>query len=232
MLGKKNSPQIFSLRFYFLIVSVVVLFFVSWAPFHFQRLGYVYFKHLSLYRTINQYLFYLSGCFYFLSSTLNPILYNVMSAKYRNAFKTVVCCIKPKQPLGWNLTLHTSTTLLTSSYLGIHLKDYLDSRRNSKASNGKPGEDLHRVTSFARQNRSLSLSTSTHLLPLHPRTNLSRQTSVSDSGDKICPRKSCLLSPSSALGHHSIYHRVAEIKLTSPFSSFPTLAEEKEESSV
>ena len=62
---------------------MVVLFFVSWAPFHIQRLGYVYFKHFEMFRTVNQILFYFSGCFYYLSSTLNPLLYNVMSVKYR-----------------------------------------------------------------------------------------------------------------------------------------------------
>ena len=41
--------------------SVVVLFFISWTPFHVQRLGYVYFKSADLFRTVNQYLFYFSG---------------------------------------------------------------------------------------------------------------------------------------------------------------------------
>ena len=36
-----------------------------------------------MFRTVNQILFYFSGCFYYLSSTLNPLLYNVMSVKYR-----------------------------------------------------------------------------------------------------------------------------------------------------
>ena len=209
----------------FFLVSVVVLFFVSWAPFHFQRLGYVYFKHLSFYRAVNQILFYLSGCFYFLSSTLNPILYNVMSAKYRNAFKTVVFCVQPERPLGWNLTIHTSTTLLSSTYLSLHLKDYLGSRRSSRA-------ESQTTPSYTWQNRASSISTSTHLLPLHAKTNLSRQISFSDSGGKTCPKKSGFLSPSSALGRESVYHRVAETKGISPFNSFPTLVEEKEESSV
>ena len=68
-------------------VSVVVLFFVSWAPFHIQRLGYVYFKNFEMFRTVNQILFYFSGCFYYLSSTLNPLLYNVMSIKYRQSWR-------------------------------------------------------------------------------------------------------------------------------------------------
>ena len=71
---------------------MVVLFFISWAPFHIQRLGYVYFRHSHGYRVINEYLMYLSGFFYYLSVTLNPILYNLMSTKYRQAFKTVICC--------------------------------------------------------------------------------------------------------------------------------------------
>ena len=79
-------------------MSVVVLFFVSWAPFHFQRLGYVYFREHEYFRTVNQYLFYLSGCFYFLSSTLNPVLYNLMSAKYREAFKRALLCRPPNSP--------------------------------------------------------------------------------------------------------------------------------------
>ena len=77
-------------------VAVVVLFFISWAPFHVQRLGYVYFRHSYLYRIINEYLMYLSGCFYYLSVTLNPILYNLMSTKYRLAFKSVICCSAPR----------------------------------------------------------------------------------------------------------------------------------------
>ena len=38
-----------------------MLFFISWTPFHVQRLGYVYFKSADLFRTVNQYLFYFSG---------------------------------------------------------------------------------------------------------------------------------------------------------------------------
>ena len=152
-----------------------------------------------------------------------------MSAKYRHAFKSVVFCIEPERPLGWNFTIHTSTTLLSGSYLAIHLREYLDSRRTSRASSTRPSADLQRTTSFNRQSRSHSLSTSTNLLPCHAKTNLSRQISFSDSGDKICPSnsKSGLLSPPIALGQTSL-----QTKVVSSISSFPTLVEEKEESSV
>ena len=34
-------------------------------------------------QVMNEKLFYITGCFYYFSSTVNPILYNVMSVKYR-----------------------------------------------------------------------------------------------------------------------------------------------------
>ena len=158
-------------------VSVVVLFFVSWAPFHFQRLGYVYFREHEYFRTVNQYLFYLSGCFYFLSSTLNPVLYNLMSAKYREAFKRALLCQPDGSPrrgsLGWlPHTLATSTTnLLTSSFVGLHLKEFLESRRASRVS-GRSEQEL-----FGRQ-RSASLDPVACLVVATPgrRTNLCRYT--------------------------------------------------------
>lgn len=63
MLGQSQSlGQTFKHFLNFLVsVSVVFLFFVSWTPFHFQRLGYVYFKSALFFREVNQYLFYFSG---------------------------------------------------------------------------------------------------------------------------------------------------------------------------
>ena len=34
-----------------------------------------------------------AGCFYYLASTINPILYNVMSARYREAFLQTLCSL-------------------------------------------------------------------------------------------------------------------------------------------
>merc|ERR1711976_978803 len=44
------------------------------------------------FRAVNEYLFHVSGFFYYFSATLNPILYNVMSIKYRQAFRSSLCC--------------------------------------------------------------------------------------------------------------------------------------------
>ncbi|XP_052259015.1 uncharacterized protein LOC127863511 [Dreissena polymorpha] len=40
---------------------------------------------------VQGHLFYLSGILYFFSSTVNPILYNVMSRTFRRAFKRTLC---------------------------------------------------------------------------------------------------------------------------------------------
>lgn len=72
--------------------TVVVAFFLCWAPFHLQRLLYVYARDWEHYPIMNEWVFFITGCFYYLSSTVNPILYNVMSAKYREAFKDTLCC--------------------------------------------------------------------------------------------------------------------------------------------
>lgn len=75
--------------------AVVITFFICWAPFHAQRLLYVY--QVSAFDDINNWLYPLGGCLYYFSTTVNPILYNVMSAKYRMAFKKTLYC-SPTSP--------------------------------------------------------------------------------------------------------------------------------------
>ncbi|XP_057374113.1 neuropeptides capa receptor-like [Daphnia carinata] len=78
-----------------MLVAVVIGFFICWAPFHAQRLLYVYAKDSPNYREINEKMFFITGCFYFFSSTINPILYNVMSVRYREAFRETLCGLAP-----------------------------------------------------------------------------------------------------------------------------------------
>jgi hypothetical protein len=73
------------------IAAVVIAFFLCWAPFHAQRLLYVYLRESPSYILHNEWIYHLTGCFYYFSSTVNPILYNVMSAKYRLAFRATLC---------------------------------------------------------------------------------------------------------------------------------------------
>ncbi|KAK6626524.1 hypothetical protein RUM44_008997 [Polyplax serrata] len=69
-------------------------FFICWAPFHAQRLVAMY-GHLDEHPSKTVYvvyifLTYISGVLYYLSTTINPLLYHIMSHKFRNAFKVSV----------------------------------------------------------------------------------------------------------------------------------------------
>ncbi|KAI8422435.1 hypothetical protein MSG28_006275 [Choristoneura fumiferana] len=83
-----------------MLVAVVVAFFVCWAPFHAQRLVAIYGTnehHLPKSRLLLQaytILTYISGVFYYFSTTINPILYHIMCNKFRDAFKNTLlrCC--------------------------------------------------------------------------------------------------------------------------------------------
>ncbi|EDS35645.1 pyrokinin receptor [Culex quinquefasciatus] len=72
-----------------MLVAVVATFFFCWAPFHAQRLMAVY---GNVTNTNNQFFFdsytvltYISGILYFLSTCINPLLYHIMSHKFRDA---------------------------------------------------------------------------------------------------------------------------------------------------
>ncbi|GFN84726.1 neuropeptide capa receptor [Plakobranchus ocellatus] len=78
-----------------MLVAVTVAFIVCWAPFHAQRLMVLYVpKWTPELLLVQSHIFYVSGVLYFVSSTVNPILYNVISKRYRAAFKQIIfpCC--------------------------------------------------------------------------------------------------------------------------------------------
>lgn len=86
------SPIVsFSLVMFFPVVLVVV-FGICWAPFHTDRLMWSFISdwtdnHLEIF----QYVHIISGVFFYLSSAVNPILYNLMSTRFREMFKEVMC---------------------------------------------------------------------------------------------------------------------------------------------
>ncbi|XP_050088229.1 prolactin-releasing peptide receptor-like [Anopheles aquasalis] len=80
-----------------MLVAVVAMFFICWAPFHAQRLMAVYSANTDsiyfykIYTILN----FISGILYFLSTCINPLLYNIMSHKFRDASRhtlKVTCC--------------------------------------------------------------------------------------------------------------------------------------------
>lgn len=85
----------------------MVAFFLCWAPFHAQRLVAIYGsgnEHLDIYVVMT----YVSGILYYLSTCINPLLYNLMSNKFREAFKVDRMLLGTHQRLG---TGHRSAPL-------------------------------------------------------------------------------------------------------------------------
>ncbi|XP_043250973.1 pyrokinin-1 receptor-like isoform X2 [Colletes gigas] len=89
----KHQPGRSSRRVVKMLVAVVIAFFVCWAPFHVQRLVYIYgtkpdrISSNSIWiENFHLLMTYISGVFYYVSTTINPILYNIMSNKFRVAF--------------------------------------------------------------------------------------------------------------------------------------------------
>lgn len=75
-----------------MLAVVVITFFISWAPFHAQRVVLLYGRgRLRNLDEINLFLFKISGFFYYFSCTINPIIYNAMSQRYRLAFRETLC---------------------------------------------------------------------------------------------------------------------------------------------
>ncbi|XP_071516329.1 neuromedin-U receptor 2-like [Panulirus ornatus] len=78
-----------------MLVAVVAAFFLCWAPFHAQRLLFVivtgYGNWTPSLRTVNTNFYYCTGICYYLNSAVNPILYSVMSVRFRMAFRRSLC---------------------------------------------------------------------------------------------------------------------------------------------
>ncbi|XP_054724055.1 neuropeptides capa receptor-like [Uloborus diversus] len=78
-----------------MLVAVVISFCICWSPFHAQRLLAIYVEEVTPTLLVTfTVLTYISGVTYYLSATINPILYQVLSVKFRQAFMDTFggCC--------------------------------------------------------------------------------------------------------------------------------------------
>ncbi|XP_046568005.1 pyrokinin-1 receptor-like [Haliotis rubra] len=146
--GFKNSAKATARKAVIkMLVAVVVAFFVCWAPFHSQRLMTSYLSRnqwtLEL-LDFQSHLFYISGVLYFFNSTVNPLLYNMMSRKFRRAFKRTLCrCCFSREELAElkgtsRSVLYSERTQCVSRFKDsspIHLKGINGSIRRTKSGN-------------------------------------------------------------------------------------------------
>ncbi|XP_015782798.1 pyrokinin-1 receptor-like [Tetranychus urticae] len=72
-----------------MLVAVVVSFFICWSPFHAQRVLAIHVAEKSpkFVQTTLIVLTHVSGITYYLTATINPILYQLLSLKFRLAFR-------------------------------------------------------------------------------------------------------------------------------------------------
>lgn len=71
---------------------VVAVFGVCWAPFHIERLLWSSISQWTdLMHNIYQYIHILSGILFYLSSAVNPIIYSLLSTRFRECFRELVC---------------------------------------------------------------------------------------------------------------------------------------------
>ncbi|XP_064476469.1 pyrokinin-1 receptor-like [Ornithodoros turicata] len=92
---KGGSPSASRKAVINMLIAVVVAFFLCWAPFHAQRLMAVYVTSTTpALETAFHALTHISGVTYYVSATINPILYSIMSLKFRQAFRDTLmrCC--------------------------------------------------------------------------------------------------------------------------------------------
>ncbi|XP_078497190.1 neuromedin-U receptor 2-like [Lissotriton helveticus] len=75
-----------------MLCVVVIVFTICWAPFHTDRLLWSFITHWTdVMHTTFQYVHILSGIFFYLSAAVNPIIYNLLSTKFRERFREIVC---------------------------------------------------------------------------------------------------------------------------------------------
>ncbi|KAM6927255.1 neuromedin-U receptor 2 [Xenentodon cancila] len=71
---------------------VAAVFGVCWAPFHIERILWSSVSHWTdLMHNIYQYVHILSGILFYLSSAVNPIIYSLLSTRFRECFRELVC---------------------------------------------------------------------------------------------------------------------------------------------
>ncbi|KAM4629845.1 neuromedin-U receptor 1 [Polymixia lowei] len=98
-----------------MLFVLVVVFGICWAPFHTDRLMWSFITnwtddHLETF----QYVHVISGVFFYLSSAVNPILYNLMSTRFREMFKEVMCH-RPRHPAPRKHSLSVTRVTLRST---------------------------------------------------------------------------------------------------------------------
>ncbi|XP_051685384.2 neurotensin receptor type 1 [Oryctolagus cuniculus] len=81
--------------------AVVIAFVVCWLPYHVRRLMFCYVSDdqwTPFLYDFYHYFYMLTNALFYVSSTINPVLYNLVSANFRQIFLATLACLCPLWP--------------------------------------------------------------------------------------------------------------------------------------
>ncbi|CAF1276624.1 unnamed protein product [Adineta steineri] len=171
-----------------MLVAVVIAFFICWAPFHTQRITAFVTRLLDKANKeitsdaatkFQEILFFASGILYYLSATVNPVLYNIMSKRYRNGFKRTLCRWTVPTPttsyrnfrsngLNNNNPSPLSPTLACTN--NLHHQQRLTYPNNLKKTEKKPNNSLCQRRNHSRRDNIFTFSMSKYKFVIGSRT--------------------------------------------------------------
>ncbi|XP_051768600.1 neuromedin-U receptor 2 isoform X2 [Ctenopharyngodon idella] len=86
-LDSRRKRQVIKMHF-----VVVLVFAICWAPFHIDRLLWSFITGWTDHmHKIFEYVHIISGVLFYLSSAVNPIIYNLLSSRFRERFQVLMC---------------------------------------------------------------------------------------------------------------------------------------------
>ncbi|KAK2822119.1 hypothetical protein Q5P01_022184 [Channa striata] len=103
-----------------MLCVLVVVFGFCWAPFHVDRLMWSYMdistkQHFEIFEPVH----IISGVCFYLSSAINPILYNIMSTRFREMFSHVTCYSGNSWPIRSSFQMTQRSTLSEKTTPGM-----------------------------------------------------------------------------------------------------------------
>ncbi|XP_077343799.1 neuromedin-U receptor 1 [Lithobates pipiens] len=104
-----------------MLFILVVVFGICWAPFHTERLMWSFINNWTAeMHQMFSFVHVISGVLFYLSSAVNPILYNLLSTRFREMFKEVMCHGRKKR-LGSRRSSPSVTRVTTRSTVCEHV---------------------------------------------------------------------------------------------------------------
>lgn len=122
---------------------MVIGFFVCWAPFHAQRLFAIYGP--EDFQDTTDLIFFSTGILYYFQSTLNPLLYNIMSDRYRTAFREILCGRKSTRRTLMRSSTFRETRLVSQSDLQPTFRNSYLVRSQNCATNQTKDDDKRQL---------------------------------------------------------------------------------------